>query len=160
LTGPQRLLSGIAILEKSAYPGGRNKGKGMNEANCHFCRIDPFMIPTRFAKFALSMLFIWVAGCVTQPHPDPLTNWKELLGGDYETVKQALADNYHDYIQNLPSNDEQYAGPIWLFEDGTGQHAVRFDTERNGTIWEHVLIYDKSNNREKVIRYYKGRYRS
>jgi hypothetical protein len=101
---------------------------------------------------------VWTAGCVSTT--DPLTGWKPLFGRDYEKVDKAIMNDYQDYIQKLPDEERKSVGPIFLFEDGAGQHAAEFKLGVNGTVWEHVLIYDKDNKRVKTIKYSNGDYRS
>jgi hypothetical protein len=116
------------------------------------------MSVTRF--IFLLAAFALVAGCAhTKPTPDPLAgyHWSSLVNLDNN---KAISDDYHDYIQKLSSDERKYAGPIFYFEDGTGQHAVLIKIGINGTSWEHVLIYDKDNKRIKTIKYVAGSYAS
>jgi uncharacterized protein YceK len=97
------------------------------------------------------------------PDPDPLTGWK--CDFDVRPVQpdKVIADDLQDYIQTLPPEQKQAfieCGGVknhYLvkqFEDGSGQHAIRFEILLNSrTIWKHVLIYDKSNKRIKVLKY-------
>jgi hypothetical protein len=115
---------------------------------------------TRFAlPILLSAMFIWVTGCVApKPTPDPLAGFYVSSLGNLDNNK-AIMDDYKDYIQkNLSAEERKYAGPIFYFEDGSGQHAVRIEIGLNGTSWEHVLIYDKDNKRIKTIKYVAGHY--
>jgi hypothetical protein len=73
---------------------------------------------------------------------------------------KAIMSDYRDYIQKLPDEERNSVGPIFLFEAGAGQHAAEFKVGVNGTVWEHVLIYDKDNTRVKTIKYSNGGYRS
>jgi hypothetical protein len=73
---------------------------------------------------------------------------------------KAISDDYHDYISKLSPEERKYVGPLQFFEDGAGQHAVEIEIALNGTWWFHVLIYDKNNQRVKVIKYSPGGYRS
>ncbi len=47
-----------------------------------------------------------------------------------------------------------------FYEDGTGQHAVKFIIPHNGIDWGYVLIYDKDNKRVKAVRYVDAYYAS
>jgi len=91
-------------------------------------------------------------------HSDPLAGWK--LDSDPYSGDQAIEKDYHDYIQQLPTEERKYAGPVSRFEDGTGQHAVLITIAQNGTDWAHVLFYDKKDKRIKVMKYVMGHYRS
>jgi len=116
---------------------------------------------TRF--IILLSAFALVVGCAApKPTPDPLAGWKPIFGREYEKVDGAVKCDYQDYIQILPTEERNRASlsPIFLFEDGTGQHAVRFTIGLNGIVWEHVLIYDKDNKRIKAIKYASGHYAS
>ena len=86
--------------------------------------------------------------------------WHFCFSQDPNKLDKAIAANYQDYIQKLPSEERNYVGTIHLFEDGAGRHAVKIEIGLNGTWWEHVLIYDKNNKRIKTIKYSSGGYRS
>ena len=49
-------------------------------------------------------------------------------------------------------------GHIAYYENNSGEHAVRLTSMSGGMYWNYVLIYDKSNSREKVIKYSSGTY--
>ena len=100
-----------------------------------------------------------IVGCVTQPNPDPLGGWKPLYGREEEKVDAGIRDDYQSYIQKLPNGEERVA-PTFLFEGPSGQHAMKMTSGANGTVWVHILIYDKDNKRIKTIRYASGGYRS
>lgn len=120
-----------------------------------------FMNTTRFTLCILLAALVWTVGCSGLiHHSDPLVGWKPLFGRNYEKVDEAIKDDYQDYIQKLPLEEKNNVGPIFLFEDGTGQHAVQTSIPLNGTWWRHVLIYDKSNKRIKAIKYASGGYQS
>jgi hypothetical protein len=98
---------------------------------------------------------IWVSGCATQA--DPLAGWKPDFSRETD---QAIVNDYQSYIQNLPQKKEQFVVSVNWFVDGTGQHAIEIQMGVNRSIWRHVLIYDRENNRIKVIKYKTGGYRS
>jgi hypothetical protein len=110
--------------------------------------------------FALALSIALISGCscsAPKPIPDPLASWKL----DFKQPDQAVAKDYQDYIHKLPPNESgYYLGPVFFYEDGTGQHAFRIETNENNECWYHVLIYDKENKRIKTIKYYSGRYMS
>ena len=116
------------------------------------------MKTTRFTLTILFAALICLTGCVSTK--DPVAGWKVLLSRDYEKLDPAITNDYKDYIEKLSAEDRKYAGPIWFFADGTGQHAVKIEIEYDGNIWEHVLIYDKDNKRNRVVKYFGGRYQS
>jgi hypothetical protein len=110
----------------------------------------------------LSILFAVIgllAGCSSQPTPDPLAGFHVSDLQNLDSNK-TIADDYKNYLQALSPEDKKFAGPIFYYEDGTGQHAVRIEIEYSGSIWEHVLIYDKDNKRIKAIKYADGGYMS
>jgi hypothetical protein len=116
--------------------------------------------PINFFLFAgiLSALVISVCSCSTAK-PDPLVGFHR---GDEASMdkNQAITDDYKDYIQKLSPKEKQYLGPVFYFEDGTGQHAIRFESDIDGTdCWYHILFYDKDNKRIKTVKYFCGRYR-
>src|SRR6266404_4164521 len=100
---------------------------------------------------------VLIAGCATRI-TDPLLGWKraDYLSGPIETVVK----DYQDYISKLPPEERKRASPIFYFEDGIGNHAIRITIGLKGTVWQHVLIYDKGNKRIKTIKYRSGSYMS
>jgi hypothetical protein len=109
----------------------------------------------------LLAIFLCGFGCSSsKPTPDPLTGFHVSSLGNLDANK-TITDDYKDYIKKLSPKETQYLGPTFYFEDGTGQHAVRIESDIGGTVrWYHVLIYDKENKRIKTIKYYDGRYMS
>jgi hypothetical protein len=92
-----------------------------------------------------------------KPTPDPLAGFKIDFNHD---PNQIIEKDYQDYIQKLSPEERNSAGYTQYFEDGTGQHAIKITRGINGTVWEHVLIYDKNDKRIKTIKYTSGGYRS
>ena len=106
----------------------------------------------------LAALIGGCSGCQTKT-PDPLVGFHFSSLNNLDSNK-AITDDYKNYIQTLSPDEKKTAGPIFYFEDGMGQHAVEIKIGLNGTVWEHVLIYDKDNKRIKMIKYSNGGYRS
>ena len=104
---------------------------------------------------ALSVAVISGCSC-SAPKPDPLAGWKSAS----KNPDQAITNDYQDYIQKLPPKGKDFVGSVIFFEDGTGQHAIDIGIGVNGRWWRHILIYDKENNRIKVIKYKTGGYQS
>jgi hypothetical protein len=121
----------------------------MNHATKHRRSVFPLLLA----------IFIGILGCSTTT-PDPLAGWKMLYGHNSEAFDTAVKDNYREYLEELPKKQKGFVGPIQFFAGGGGQHAVRIEIALNGTDWTHILIYDNTNNRIKVIRYASGHYRS
>jgi hypothetical protein len=98
---------------------------------------------------------MWTVGCTAfvHPHPDPLVGWKPDF---HEQPNAAIEKDFQDYNQKEQLNSY----PDDFLEDGTGQHAITFQVGINGTVWRHILIYDKDNKRIKTIKYASGNYRS
>ena len=91
---------------------------------------------------------------------DPLAGFH---AGDDRTLdaNKAITEDYKDYIQKLSPKETRYLGPVFYFEDGAGQHAVRIESDIDGKdCWYHILFYDKDNRRVKVVKYFYGRYQS
>ena len=108
----------------------------------------------------LTTMLVLGSGCNTsKPEPDPLAGFHM---SDLQNLdnNQTITANYKAYIKTLSPDEQKYAGPILYFEDGTGQHAVKILIGLNGTVWEHVLIYDQNNKRIKTVKYSNGGYRS
>jgi hypothetical protein len=94
-----------------------------------------------------------VVGCTTT---NPLAGWKPY----FHEPDQKVTSDYQGYIQKLPPEERQFAGMIQYYEDGMGHIAIEIQVPLNGRCWEHILIYDKDNNRVKTIKYMSGHYRS
>jgi len=110
--------------------------------------------------YTLLATFVLAIGCAAPtPVPNPLAGFSACFSQDLNKLDKAISDDYNAYIQNLPARERNSAGPVWLFEDRTGQHAVRIEIALNGTDWAHVLFYDKENKRVKTIKFISGHYR-
>jgi hypothetical protein len=115
------------------------------------------------SRFGLAFLVLfaaifWVAGCATRT-PEVLAGFHFSSLKNLDSSK-AITDDFQDYLQKLSPEERKYAGPHEYFEDGTGQHAIRIETDQYNERWYHVLIYDKENKRIKVIKYCEGRIQS
>jgi hypothetical protein len=115
---------------------------------------------TRFTIYTFLAAVLCAAGCATpKPAPDPLASWTRCWSQDPKDFDKITAD-CRVYINSLPQELRLGVGPFHYFEDGTGQHAIRFETGANGVNWSNVLIYDTDNNRIRVIKFESGHYRS
>jgi len=87
------------------------------------------------------------------PDPDPLVGWKSKPG----VRPKAITEDYQNYIGTLPPNqrkaliENEYL--VQLFEDSSGAHALQIKILVYRTSWKHVLIYDQSDTRVKVLKY-------
>jgi hypothetical protein len=95
-------------------------------------------------------------GCGTTKSPDPLdsrTGWNICVGPDLDTFNSKSKTDYQAYIRSLGPQQPYQVGPIMVFADGTGRHAVRIeifgDVPNVSRI--HVLVYDTGNKRVKVV---------
>ena len=94
----------------------------------------------------------------TRPTPDPLTGFHRADEADL-AKNTAITDDYKKYIETLSPDEKKYMGPTLYFEDGKGQHAVRIETDIGGKdCWYHILFYDQTNKRTKVVKYFYGTY--
>jgi hypothetical protein len=91
------------------------------------------------------------------PHSNPIEGWHFSRLVNLHN-NRAISDDYHDFINKLPPKERKNAGPVFFFEDGTGQHAVQIEIGLNGTSWRRVLIYDKNDKRVKAVKYVSGYY--
>jgi hypothetical protein len=116
----------------------------------------------KVARFIICLslaAFVCGFGCTSsKPTPDPLAgfHWSSLVNLDNN---KTITDDYKSYIQDQklpPGSGSEYVAGILYFEDGTGQHAVQITISLNHAVWEHVLIYDKSDKRIKAIKYAAG----
>jgi len=69
-------------------------------------------------------------------------------------------DDYQSYVKTLSQEEQKNIVPVFCYENGTGQHAVKIVVALDGEEWSHILIYDKDNKRIKTIRYLSGHYAS
>jgi hypothetical protein len=117
------------------------------------------MTITRFTFCVLLAASILTVGCVSKVAPNPLAGWQIVHNHDPDPT---IVKDWQDYIQKLPPNDRIYVGPVFYFEDGTGQHAVDVDVSIKGqnAIWHYAFFYDKGNQRVKVLKYGYARYQS
>jgi len=75
---------------------------------------------------------------------------------------QKIADDYRDYIGNLPPREKSlvHDHDIRFYQDGRDQRAVEISIPMNGIWWKYVLFYDKNDRRVNVVRYATSRYMS
>jgi hypothetical protein len=117
------------------------------------------MKTTRLIFYILSTALVVGMGCARKPAPDPLAGW-QLDFSPSRPSDKIIEKDYENYIQELPSGEKNSAVVSGYFEDARGQHAIKLQTSVNGTVWLHVLIYDKDNKRIKTIKYAIGQYAS
>jgi hypothetical protein len=87
--------------------------------------------------------------------------WKKYDTSTGYPVDKAITADCQAYINTLPKKERELAKEFQLFcDDGKGQHAIEISIPLDGTWWKHVLIYDKTNKRVKVIKYRSGYYSS
>jgi hypothetical protein len=112
---------------------------------------------SNYFGFVLALCMMVISGCsCSTSKPDPLAGWKAVVSQDPNSM---ISKDYQDYIQKLPPEERNYVGPVFYFEDGTGQHAVTFEVDKYGKdSWDHYLFYDKNNKRIKVEKIHRGRY--
>ena len=111
----------------------------------------------RFGFLVLLVASVCWTGCeIFASHTDPLAGWRMYFG----KADQSIVDDYQNYVQRLSAKERERAGSVFFYEDGTGQHAVEIKYGLNGTVWHHVLIYDKYDKRIKTIKYASGNYGS
>ena len=124
--------------------------------------------------------FVFVAGCESTTNP-LAAGWKSVApigckGGEMSATidtlpgYKAISDDVQVFVNKLPIRkdpfgfgDRRYCywiQAVTLFEDSTGQHAVKIEIPLDGTYQNYVLIYDKSNARIKTIRFASGHYAS
>ena len=117
--------------------------------------IKNFIQRSRLKFLVLLTAFVYVIGCTTS-HVDPVAGWQR----DFSEEPNQIVNDYQNYIRQLSPQERQDAGVSDWLKDGTGQHAIVIAIPLNGRWWRHVLIYDKANERTKVIVYKTGAYRS
>jgi hypothetical protein len=117
------------------------------------------MNTTGLTFIALITAIVLISGCDA---PAPKSTPNPLAGWNFETrnPNQTIEKDFRDYIQTLPPEEKKYVGTIHFLSDGTGQHAINIEIGIDGTWWEHVLIYDKSDKQIKSMKYPNGHYSS
>jgi hypothetical protein len=108
-------------------------------------------------------MFIWETGCATKLTPDTLTGWNGgVTAYEGNPYGKTIGNDYLNYVQGLPPEERKYVKDynVRFFEDGTGRHAVKISIPIDGVWWEHVLIYNKENERVKTLKYKGGGYQS
>ena len=130
--------------------------------DCNIVRLVRVMKCAHFSSCILLAVCLWIVGCSTpKPVVDPLTGWKYCYSDDPARSNKTIENDYQDYIKTLAPEKRSFTSSVVkMYEDGTGQHAVKIMRGVNGTWWEHILIYDRDNNRIKVYKYPNGGYRS
>ena len=137
-----------------------------------------------FLVFVFVLAVVLAFGCrcsTSRPEPDPLAGWKSDGDSGYVNMEgscQAYIENIpfgmlvagdvEKFIKELPvhkgefgdRSESYWVDNISLFEDGTGQHAVKIHIPLLGTYVNYVLIYNKSNVRINTIKFISGKYRS
>ncbi len=87
------------------------------------------------------------------PDPDPLVGWKSKPG----VRPKPITEDYQNYIHALPPDQRKALIEndfmVQLFEDSSGAHALQIKILVYRTGWKHVLIYDQSDTRIKVLKY-------
>ena len=119
-------------------------------------------VNSRLLNCVLFAILVLISGCIFHAHhPDPLAGWNFSSLNNFRSNK-AISDDCQSYIQQLSLDEQKDLGPspIDYFEDETGRHAVRITIGLKGTVWRHVLIYDKDDKRIETIKYASGNYRS
>jgi hypothetical protein len=97
-------------------------------------------------------------GCALyrQP-PDPLAGWHFYSGA---AIPPQITEDHEEYIKGLSTKQQQFIGGETFYRDDAGQFAVKIEIAWYGTFKMHVLIYNNSGKRVKVIRYNAGHYMS
>jgi hypothetical protein len=71
----------------------------------------------------------------------------------HSPLDQAIKDDYQNYIKT----HERWPFPLGTtyYEDGTGQHAAKVQIcNYDHEVLFYILIYDKSNTRTKVLKFF------
>ena len=116
-------------------------------------------------SFCLLLLILFsVSGCATGRNT--LEGWKAVQKTNRGCpFHESVCDDYKRYINKLSSQQKTLLNDssVSFYEDGGGRHAVLIrDVWKRGWVfnytYNHVLIYNKSNKRIRVIRYRTGKY--
>ena len=113
---------------------------------------------TRFALLLCLAATLGWTGCEAfANHTNPVAGWKSL---EWTSPNKTITADSQAFIKTLPAREAKFVTEtdITFSEDGTGQHAATIAIPLNGTWWNYVLIYDKSNARTKVVKFISGHY--
>lgn len=91
------------------------------------------------------------------PAVDPLQGWNGWSeNGEHPfSDHKAIKDDYQNYLQQ----HERHYYPVdtSFYEEGTGKHAVKVLIQNwDRELFYYIFIYDKSNTRTKVMRFFYG----
>ncbi len=117
------------------------------------------MNSTRLTIIAFLTAVVLTSGCdapAPKATPNPLAGWHF----ESQDPNPTIDKDYRDYIRELSPEEKHNVGTIHFFGDEAGQHAINIEIGIDGTYWEHVLIYDKSDKRIKIVKYPNGHYSS
>jgi hypothetical protein len=118
-----------------------------------------------FAICLCTTVLAFASGCASPKPRDRLPvseGWRRLLTArEIGTIPTEVIENYKAYIQKLPAKERNQLteGSVHFFENPDGRHAVHFEIGRDAfigvseIIYAHVLVYDQSNKRVKVMKY-------
>jgi len=135
------------------------------------------MIPTRALFSILMTVVLSTVGCVSTTNP--LAGWRSDgcscyvdMNGSCQAYVQsipyskAVSDDVLHFIARMPRHGDNYSHGsgkesnwifgILLFKDGASRHAVEIETVAEGLYLNYVLIYDKDNQRIKVLKFTDG----
>ena|SRR5215218_3790275 len=110
------------------------------------------------ARFGLAVLLLLVAltfGCASR-QPDPLAGWRSHREQDPDELPKLIAADYHAYVNKFSAKEKKYIGDIHVYENGTGQIAIRIDTHVTKAIRTRVLVYGADHKRLKTMNYISG----
>jgi hypothetical protein len=115
-----------------------------------------------FASLLPLLAFVLLTGCASSgPPPDPLAGWTFRMFDYFAPPDQqhhyhlskAITEDAQNYIKE--HNLKPYGMITGFHENAEGDRAVDFvafpDSERSS--WHYILIYNKNNERIKVIKY-------
>jgi hypothetical protein len=106
-----------------------------------------------------AMLFLGFGCNTSKPTLDPLAGWQKAYK---EEPDQVIEKDSQNFIQKLQSEGKGQSQVTGYYKNGTGQHLVNieiFEHNQNAS-WQYALVYDKDDNRVKVIKYGHCRYQS
>ena len=96
-------------------------------------------------------------------HINPLKDWTPVAMLADASIPATIRQDAMTYIQQLPKsarNSAQMESNLEYWEDGAGQRAVVLNSSCDGQRWQYALIYNRNNQRVKVLRYSVGGYSS
>ena len=156
------LRSGPSVPRGAPLAGAQQRPIGTTPAQIQVCRhFGSFMnIKTRTTLIVAILALCSSCSMFRSQWPpavDPLqgwNDWSEDGGYPHSPIAKAITEDCRNYLEKHVRHYIDVGTPSF-HEDGTGQHAVIvLIRNRDRELFYYYFIYDKSNTRTKVMRFF------